>query len=424
MSIIIDRRARDATHENADNRKKFLDRHDRAIREQVQRINTQGSIKDGGKAKDITINPDSFEEYSITTTNDSMDKIFSGNKKYKKGDTIPKPEGKGKGNQAGDSGEGEDPFEFLLTQDEFEKYLFEDLEIPFLEPRLTKSTEEKKYVHAGFQSNGIPSNLSVIRSFRKALGRKLSLQAVYDKKIKDTVKLLEDVNMIDEEKTRLEILLKRYHKLRFGIPFIDDIDLMYRFRKIEPQPIAQGVMFCLMDVSGSMDEKRKDLAKRFFLLTYLFLNKIYKKFDVIFIAYHSDAKEVSEKEFFHGKASGGTVASKAFELANEIILARYPSTEYNIYMAHASDAENFSTDDDKAFKIFNEQLLPNINLFINVFIKVLSSWGYSSPIDKKEVSQRIMGLESKNKKVKGTMIGEVADVYHAFRHVFKKKGKK
>src|SRR5262249_33792390 len=137
--------------------------------------------------------------------------------------------------------------------------------------------------------------------------------------------------------TALE-LMKEMRHLRACIdrvPFIEKLDLRYNNRVLKKRPQAQAVMFCLMDVSGSMDESRKDLAKRFFMLLYLFLKRNYERIDVVFIRHHTVAKEVEEEDFFHSRESGGTVVSSALKLMVEVIHDRYPPSQWNIYCAQA-----------------------------------------------------------------------------------------
>ena len=109
------------------------------------------------------------------------------------------------------------------------------------------------------------------------------------------------------------------------VPFLDPLDLKFRNRVRVPVPSTRAVMFCVMDVSGSMDESRKDLAKRFFILLYLFLTRHYDKIEVVFIRHHTQAAEVDEQNFFHATETGGTVVSSALVLMDEIIRSRYPS---------------------------------------------------------------------------------------------------
>jgi uncharacterized sporulation protein YeaH/YhbH (DUF444 family) len=96
-------------------------------------------------------------------------------------------------------------------------------------------------------------------------------------------------------------------------------------------------MFCLMDVSGSMGEREKDLAKRFFMLLHLFLKRRYERLDIVFIRHTHDAQEVDEHTFFYSRQSGGTIVSTALEEMKKIVHDRYATGEWNIYAAQASD---------------------------------------------------------------------------------------
>ena len=108
------------------------------------------------------------------------------------------------------------------------------------------------------------------------------------------------------------------------MPFIDSFDLRYNNHVRIAQPTTQAVMFCLMDISGSMDEQKKNIAKRFFTLLYLFLTRTYEHIDVVFIRHHTVAEEVDEENFFHSRETGGTVVSSALKLMRKVIDARYP----------------------------------------------------------------------------------------------------
>jgi uncharacterized protein len=134
----------------------------------------------------------------------------------------------------------------------------------------------------------------------------------------------------------------------------------------EPLPTSKAVMFCLMDVSGSMDESRKDLAKRFFILLYLFLSRHYEKTEVVFIRHHTQAAEVTEDEFFHATESGGTVVSSALTLMNDIIRARYMGSEWNIYGAQASDGDNWQQDSSKCRELLDNKILPLVRYYAYV----------------------------------------------------------
>jgi uncharacterized protein len=142
------------------------------------------------------------------------------------------------------------------------------------------------------------------------------------------------------------------------IPYIDPLDVRYRRLEAQPKPIAQAVMFCLMDVSGSMTEHMKDLAKRFYSLLYLFLTRRYKHVDVVFIRHTHLAEEVDEQTFFYSRETGGTVVSTALEEMIKIVSLRYPTNTWNIYGAQASDGDNTSSDNPKAIALLQNDILP------------------------------------------------------------------
>ena len=128
------------------------------------------------------------------------------------------------------------------------------------------------------------------------------------------------------------------------IPYIDPVDIRYRRFENEPKPIAQAVMFCLMDVSSSMSEHMKDLAKRFYMLLYIFLTRRYRRVEIIFVRHTDRAEEVDEETFFRSPASGGTQVSSALEAMRKIVATRYRAEDWNIYAAQASDGDNSYAD--------------------------------------------------------------------------------
>jgi uncharacterized sporulation protein YeaH/YhbH (DUF444 family) len=148
------------------------------------------------------------------------------------------------------------------------------------------------------------------------------------------------------------------------IPFLDPIDLRHRSLVEVQKPCTAAVMFCLMDVSSSMDETRKDLAKRFFMLLYLFLTRKYKKVDLVFIRHTDEAQEVDEETFFHGTQAGSTKVLSALAKMNEIIEARYPASHYNIFGAQASDGDSFGRDSTDSSSFLLSRLLPLSRYFV------------------------------------------------------------
>lgn len=177
----------------------------------------------------------------------------------------------------------------------------------------------------------------------------------------DKVQMTEPAQPFEE--TRLKEEIAELRKKIESVPFIDTFDLRYKNYEKRPIPSSQAVMFCLMDVSGSMDQATKDIAKRFYVLLYLFLNRTYENVDVVFIRHHTQAKEVDEHEFFYSQETGGTIVSSALKLMDEIVAERYPSNEWNIYAAQASDGDNWA-DDSRAVKNCLEQTTANLSVLL------------------------------------------------------------
>jgi uncharacterized sporulation protein YeaH/YhbH (DUF444 family) len=197
-----------------------------------------------------------------------------------------------------------------------------------------------------------------------------------------------------------------------GIPFLDPLDLRFRGRVKTPVPTAKAVMFCLMDVSGSMDESRKDLAKQFFILLYLFLTRHYEKIDIIFIRHHTQAQEVTENEFFHATESGGTVVSSALELMQKILQQRYSPTEWNIYGAQASDGDNYNNDSVRCSELLAGKLLPLCRYF--AYVQVAQ--------DEQNLWEEYSQLAQGHANFAMRKVTEPSHIYPVFRDLFKKEG--
>jgi uncharacterized protein len=209
-------------------------------------------------------------------------------------------------------------------------------------------------------------------------------------------------------KLEIEALQKRLGR----IPYLDPIDLRYRSRVKTPVPTSKAVMFCLMDVSGSMDESRKELSKRFFILLYLFLTRHYEKIDIVFIRHHTQAQEVDEENFFHARETGGTVVSSALVLMEEIIKARYNPTEWNIYGAQASDGDNWHHDSGRCRELLDQKLLPLCRYFayVQVAEEEQNLW--------EEYTQ--LGGSHPHFAMRKAVSGD--QIYPVFRDLFKKEG--
>jgi uncharacterized sporulation protein YeaH/YhbH (DUF444 family) len=351
--------------------------------------------------------------------------VHPGNQEYVRGDRIERPKGGAGGQgagpgQAGSQGEGEDDFVFALSKEEFMQVFFEDLALPHLVRTQLAEVPEWRYQRAGFSSDGTPNNLHVVRSMRGALGRRIALGAGSRRRLHELQARLAELQaalrpgdavaqaQIDELAEQIAALRARIER----IPYLDPIDLRYRSRIRVAVPTSKAVMFCLMDVSGSMDEGRKELSKRFFILLYLFLTRHYERIELVFIRHHTQAAEVDEDEFFHARETGGTVVSSALVLMEEIIRARYAPGEWNIYGAQASDGDNWHHDSGRCRELLGDKLLPLVRYFayVQVAEEEQNLW---------EEYARLLDAHRHFAMRKATEPGQI---YPVFRDLFRKQG--
>ncbi len=359
---IIDRR-RDPGGKSLANRQRFIRRARALVRRAVREASAKRSIKDVEQGGDIIVPADGVREPILRrgSQGGKREYVLPGNKKYIQGDTIARPDEEGGGSGASDGGEGEDDFRFVLSNEEFLDLFLEDLELPDLAKRQVLGVEETQPVRAGYRSSGPPAALSVSRTMRNSLSRRTALRRPRPEEIEALeaeIAKLDDEGGHGEKVEELREELARKRRRMVLVPFIDPIDVRYRRYDQVPKPVARAVMFCLMDVSGSMDEHMKDLAKRFYSLLYLFLKRRYKRVDVVFIRHTHEAKEVDEETFFHSRESGGTVVSTALEEMAKIVHDRYPANQWNIYGAQASDGDNLPMDNSNTINLLKTVILP------------------------------------------------------------------
>ncbi|CAJ8187192.1 YeaH protein [Burkholderia pseudomallei] len=413
---IIDRRLA-GKNKSIANRERFLRRVKNYIRRAVSDAVRDRSIKDIQSTQSITIPRKDIAEPTFRHgPGGKRELVHPGNADYVRGDKIPRPPGGagGGGSQASNEGEGQDDFVFELSREEFMQYFFDDIELPRLVKTHLLTVPSWKNVRAGWAAEGTPNNIDVVRSLRSALGRRIALGSPLVNELRELEEKL--VALKDEPGDhRVEIaqLEEAIHHLKgriWRIPFIDPFDLRYVNRVKMPQPSSQAVMFCLMDVSGSMDEQRKDLAKRFFILLYLFLKRNYERIEVVFIRHHTRAEEVDEDTFFHSTESGGTVVSSALELMRKVMEERYSPTEWNIYGAQASDGDNWTDDSPKCRKILDEDILTKVRYFayIQVTPEEQNLWLEYAQL---ALSQPHLAMKK---------VESAADIYPVFRELFEK----
>src|SRR5881392_918985 len=307
---IVDRRLNPGG-KSLENRQRFLRRAKALVRGAVKKSSEGRDIRDVLEGGEVSIPLDGMNEPRFRREGGTRDMVLPGNKKFVEGDMLPRSgEGRGKASGAGE-GDSEDAFRFVLSRDEFVDLFLDDLELPDLAKRKLAEAQSEGLHRAGYATSGSPANISVSRTVRLALARRVALRRPRP----ETIAALEaELDNCDE--ARRSELLAEIEALRAKarrIPFIDPIDIRFRRFETVPKPVAQAVMFCLMDVSGSMTEHMKDLAKRFYILLYIFLKRRYKHVDVVFIRHTHQASEVDEDTFFHSPETGGTVVSTAIE---------------------------------------------------------------------------------------------------------------
>ncbi|ASQ44827.1 YeaH/YhbH family protein [Legionella clemsonensis] len=419
MSQIIDRRL-NAGKKSTVNRQRFLRRYKNQIKRAVSDAVGKRSITEIDQGEEISIPArDISEPRFYRGQGGCIERILPGNDEFLAGDRIKRPSGGadgGGGGQASNSGEGEDEFVFQLSREEFLDLYFEDLELPDLVKKELAKMTTYKTIRAGVTSSGIPTNINVVRSMRQATGRRMALASPYKRQLRQAEEELEQLEANPNAK-KIDILrLKRdidfFKKKIKAVPFIDTIDLRYNNRIRIPSPSTQAVMFCVMDVSGSMDEAKKDIAKRFFILLYLFLTKNYEKIELVFIRHHTSAKEVNEEEFFYSRETGGTVVSSALELLSTIIEARYPPSAWNIYVAQASDGDNWNADSPYCQELLQEKIMPLLQYF--AYIEIMPRHHQSLWEVYQQVRNSYSNFAMEN-------IDNVADIYPVFRELFKRK---
>jgi len=360
---IIDRRLNPGGKSFA-NRQRFLRRARAQVRRAVREASSTRSIKDAGKGGEVSIPAGGVHEPHLRRSSQggSRDYVLPGNKKYITGDSIPRPEqGGGQGSKASDSGDGEDEFRFALTDEEYLDLYLEDLELPDLAKRQIAGAKAVQWRQAGYSVSGPPSRISVSRTLRHSMSRRIALKRPKKEEIialREEIEKLERAGGHFEELVTLRKQLEHIISRSKRIPYIDPVDVRYRRLESNPKPIAKAVMFCLMDVSGSMNEHMKDLAKRFYSLLYLFLNRRYEHVDVVFIRHTHEASEVDEQTFFYSRETGGTVVSTALFKMADIVRERYPVDQWNIYAAQASDGDNTSSDNAVVLGQLRDVILP------------------------------------------------------------------
>lgn len=421
MSVhIVDHRF-DSKHKSSVNRGRFIKRFKGQIRKAVAEAINRRKVRDLDDGDKISIpSKDITEPLFQHGAGGIWEVVRPGNDRFNSGDQIDRPPDGGGGQGSGkasNEGESLDDFVFTLTRDEFLDIFFDELALPNLIKQQLARISQYRRVRAGYTQSGVPTNINLGRTMRGAARRRIAIGGPYASQLKaleaELTLLLKSTPVDTDavEKIRREIAV--LHAKIEAIPFVDTFDLRYNNRIRVPLPTTQAVMFCLLDVSASMDEDKKNIAKRFFMLLYLFLTRNYEHIEVVFIRHHTMALEVDEDDFFTSRESGGTVVSSALLLMKDIISKRYPSNLWNIYGAQASDGDNWSNDSAQCRELLEGDLLPLIQYFAYIEI----SGG--APQNLWEEYEKLASTHSG--KFAMQHIATAADIYPVFRELFKKR---
>ena len=318
------------TDRSAEDRRRHRHLVEDSIKKNLPDIIAEEGIIGGNGNKKFKVPIRGLKEYQFIYGKNSPS-IASGDGTEKRGDKVGEDSSnqiEGKGNNGAGNSEGEDIYETELTIEEIVDYLFEDLDLPYLDKkRFSEVVTDHSRKKSGYQRKGIPPRLAKKRTVIQKLMRKQSMK-----------RLLKEEG-IEEDIGRF--------------PFKED-DIRYHRIKETKRKESNAVIICIMDTSGSMDITRKYLARSFYFLLYQFVKMKYVNVEVVFISHSTVAKLVTEKEFFHKVESGGTYISSGYEMALHVIKEKYNPKRWNIYAFHASDGDNWSEDNEKAIETANE----------------------------------------------------------------------
>lgn len=363
----------------AEDRRRHKELVEESIKKNIGSIISEESIIGQSKDKKIKIPIRSIKEYQFIYGK-NVPGIGSGNGNEKRGDKIGDDRGtqKGMGSGRADNQEGEDIYETEITIEELINYLFDDLNLPDMDRKKIKEMESiRGYRNLGYQRKGIPPRLAKKRSVIEKIKRKQAYIRS-ERECRESMADAAEDGSIESDELKKTALDGRF-------PFMEE-DLRYRRVKEDRRKEYNAVVICIMDVSGSMDQHKKYIARSFYFLLYQFIKMKYAFVDVVFVAHTTVGKEVNEKDFFHRGESGGTYISSGYEKALEIIEQRYNPASWNIYAFHCSDGDNWTEDNEKAVNYANK-LCDVCNLF--GYGEIVPSYYMSGSTIKSEFQKKV-----------------------------------
>jgi uncharacterized protein len=346
-----------------------------SIRENIADIIAEESIIGKDKDRVIKVPLRGIKEYRFVYGENSAG-ASQGDGDSRPGQVVGKTgkEGPGKGDERAGDRPGIDYYETDVTLEELIEIMFEDLELPNLERKALREIQsEFSTKRKGYRKVGIRVRLDKRRTAKQRVMRMLASKRSQDRNQAGNGDGAAEPEPYDELDGPDLAMLERTDG-RF--PFHQD-DLRYKHVELDTREESNAAVICIMDTSGSMDTMKKYLARSFFFLLYQFISTRYRNVEIVFIAHHTEASEVTEEEFFHKGESGGTFISSGYQKALDIIQERYHPSLWNVYAFHCSDGDNFDSDNPAALKAA-ETLAEICNLFGYGEIKPLGSRYYES----------------------------------------------
>jgi uncharacterized sporulation protein YeaH/YhbH (DUF444 family) len=386
----------------AGSRKKFIRRYKDQIKDRLRESIDANGIKDIAGKRKVRVVTKSLDEpsYGYDPLTGRREYVGNENQDKNKGDTYQKKPQDSKDAASG-AGKGEDEygdFTFDLRKEELLDILFEDMHLPDYIKQGLKTDTLTKLIRRGHAVDGIPVNINPVKTIMASMARKIAFKGA-------TAKAIEEAET-EEEKEEL-----RNKKA----PYLEDSDLRYKRYETQEEPIRHAVMIMLMDVSGSMTAKDREMAKKFFLLLFLFLEKAYTSVDMRFITYTTTAKEVNEFEFFNGRRFGGTSLEAATILVRDVI-SEYDCDKNNIYLAHVSDGDVLSDETQAIARNYDEGILPYVQYVAYLELvegtpNALASYTYVSSI--------YLLLKERHRNIGIATATEDCEIFPALKELFK-----
>jgi uncharacterized sporulation protein YeaH/YhbH (DUF444 family) len=342
-SVIIDRR-QNPRDRSLVNRQRFIERVRDGVRKSSHRALGGKGLHDRSDAE-LTVAGGGVAEprFAQDPRTGERDIVLPGNRQYSVGDLIEKPQSGGGGAGGTQPGQGEGDFSFGVSHDELVDIIMEDLELPRLLRRSHASVETTAPRRAGYAPSGPPSSLDIGQTMAQSLARRIALRGPKLTRLAELEREREQCED-EERRTTIEAEIARLSAMAHAIAFLDPLDLRYRRFERQPKPSARAVMLCIIDVSASMGDRERRLAKQFFHLLSLFLHRKYREVDIVFVRHHHEAEECDEATFFASGSTGSTVVSTAYRVAEKVIKERFSSEDWNLYLAQVSDGDNMGSD--------------------------------------------------------------------------------